>query len=197
MQSYETVHFVDTTKPVWNYSLLTDEDIRNFQQGTHYRLYEKFGSHSRQVNEVWGMYFAVWAPNATAVSVKGNFNDWKNGEYILYPRWDKSGVWEGFIPGFKLGEVYKYHIIGFGGAETDKGDPFAKFWEQRPRTASITWDMHAEWKDDDWMRTRINHNALDKPWSVYEVHLASWIRPDKTDEERYHTYKYIAERLVP
>src|ERR1051326_6758910 len=137
---YEKTHFVDTTKLVWNYTLLTDEDVKNFQQGTNYRLYKKFGSHSIQVNDVWGMYFCVWAPNASAISVVGNFNDWKNHEYELFPRWDKSGIWEGFIPHFKLGEVYKYHIVAYEKREQDKGDPFANFWEKRPDTASITWD---------------------------------------------------------
>ena len=197
IRRYEEEHFVDTSKNVWNYTLLTDEDIRNFQNGTNYRLYEKFGSHSIQVNGQWGMYFAVWAPNATAISVTGNFNDWKTHEYDLYARWDKSGVWEGFIPGFKLGEVYKYHIIGFEGIETDKGDPFANFWERRPDTASITWDMYYEWNDADWMKKRKQHNSLNAPWSVYEVHLTSWMRPDKNDEESYTTYAQLQERLVP
>jgi len=197
MVRYEDKNFVDTSKPVWNYSLLSDEDIQNFQQGTHYSLYEKFGTHAIRVNEQRGMYFAVWAPNATALSVKGNFNDWKNHEYKLFPRWDKSGVWEGFIPGFKQGELYKYHIVGFEGAETDKGDPFANFWEQKPGTASITWDMQHEWDDEKWMKKRKKKNALDAPWSVYEVHLASWMRPNKYDEECYNTYGQITERLVP
>ena len=144
-----------------------------------------------------GYIFAVWAPNATEVSVKGNFNDWTNSEYLLYPRWDKSGVWEGFIPGMKLGEVYKYHIIGFEGSSADKGDPFANFWEKRPLTASITWDIFYEWKDEEWMSKRKEHNSLAAPWSVYEVHLASWMRPDPNDEERYNTYAQITERLVP
>jgi len=194
---YELDNFIDTSKKVWNYSILTDEDIRNYQQGTHYTLYNQLGSHSMQVQGQWGMYFAVWAPNATSVSVKGNFNDWKNFEYELYPRWDKSGIWEGFIPGFKLGEVYKYHIKGFMGLEADKGDPFANFWEKRPLTASITWDLQYEWKDTKWMETRKQHNSLDAPWSVYEVHLASWMRPDKNDEEVYNTYEQITARLVP
>ncbi|OQY96764.1 MAG: 1,4-alpha-glucan branching enzyme [Sphingobacteriales bacterium UTBCD1] len=194
---YEEVQFVDTTKKVWNYSLLSDEDVKNFQQGTHYRLYGKFGSHSIKVNDVWGMYFCVWAPNATSVSVIGNFNDWKNKEYELNPRWDKSGIWEGFIPGFHLGEVYKYHIVGYKGIETDKGDPFSNFWERRPATASISWDMYYEWKDKDWMKARKKKNALNAPWSVYEVHLASWQRPDKNNEESYNTYDQITERLVP
>jgi 1,4-alpha-glucan branching enzyme len=194
---YEEHHFVDTSKRVWNYSLLSDEDISNFQKGTHYSLYEKFGSHSIEVNNSRGVYFAVWAPNATSVSVKGNFNDWKNYEYELTARWDNSGVWEGFIPGFKVGEVYKYHIKGFEGAEVDKGDPFANFWEKRPLTASISWDMHHHWSDEDWMKKRKTHNALNAPWSVYEVHLASWMRPDKNDEESYNSYEQITARLVP
>ncbi|MEJ0101190.1 MAG: 1,4-alpha-glucan branching protein GlgB [Bacteroidota bacterium] len=194
---YEETHFVDTTKPVWNYSILNDDDIRNFQQGTHYSLYEKFGSHSIQVNNIWGMYFCVWAPNATSVSVIGNFNDWKNHTHELNPRWDNSGIWEGFIPAFNLGEVYKYHIVGYQGKETDKGDPFANFWERRPKTASISWDMFYEWKDNAWMKTRKDKNSLAAPWSVYEMHLTSWMRPDKNDEETYNTYDQIQERLVP
>jgi 1,4-alpha-glucan branching enzyme len=194
---YEETHFIDTSNPVWNYSLLTPEDVRNYQAGTHYTLYKKFGSHSIKVNDVWGMYFCVWAPNATEVSVIGNFNDWKDGQYYLNARWDNSGIWEGFIPLFKLGELYKYHIIGFEGRETVKGDPFAYFWEMRPQTASITWDMHYDWKDQDWMKNRKKKNALDAPWSVYEVHLASWQRPDKYNEESYNTYDQIRDRLVP
>lgn len=194
---YEQTHFVDTSKRVWNYTILSDEDVRNFQHGTHYRLYEKFGSHVRTVNDQEGMYFAVWAPNATSVSVIGNFNHWKNFEYNLYPRWDKSGIWEGFIPGFKNGEVYKYHIVGYKGIETDKGDPFAHFWEMRPQTASIAWNLNYEWNDKEWMKKRKKHNKLDAPWSVYEVHLASWMRPDPGNEEVYNTYEQIRERLVP
>jgi hypothetical protein len=102
-KTYEEEHFVDTSKLVWNYSLLTNEDVANYQAGTNYSLYEKFGSHSIKVNNIWGMYFCVWAPNATSVSVIGNFNPWKNHEHELYPRWDKSGIWEGFIPGIGLG----------------------------------------------------------------------------------------------
>lgn len=196
-QKYEELNFVDTSKPVWNYSLLTDEDVTNYQKGTNYQLYKKFGSHSIKVNDVWGMYFCVWAPNATSVSVKGNFNDWKNHEYELTPRWDKSGIWEGFIPHFKLGEAYKYHIVGYAKRQLDKGDPIANFWEKRPHTASITWDMYYEWKDNDWMKKRKKNNAHDAPWSVYEVHLASWQRPDKNDEESYNSYDDIRERLVP
>jgi 1,4-alpha-glucan branching enzyme len=120
IQQYEENHFIDTSKPVWNYSLLTDEDVTNFQAGTQYQLYKKFGSHVVCIHGRWGMYFCVWAPNATSVSVKGNFNKWKNHEYELFPRWDKSGIWEGFIPDCKYGEAYKYHIVGYAKRKLDK-----------------------------------------------------------------------------
>jgi len=196
-KKYEEENFVDTSKAVWNYSILTDEDVSNYQQGTNYSLYEKFGSHSIQVNDVWGVYFCVWAPNATSISVIGNFNSWYPHLHELYARWDNSGIWEGFIPEFRLGEVYKYHIVGYKKREVDKGDPFANFWEKRPDTASITWDLYYEWNDAAWMKKRKKNNALDAPWSVYEVHLTSWQRPDKNDEESYNTYDQIRERLVP
>lgn len=195
--AFEKANFIDTTKSVWNYSLLTDEEVKNFQTGTNYNLYEKFGSKSIQVNDIWGMYFCVWAPNASSVCVVGNFNDWHKTSHPLTPRWDKSGIWEGFIPGVGLGEVYKYSIVGYKGRITEKGDPFSHFWEMRPRTASITWDMYYEWEDKEWMETRKDKNALDAPWSVYEVHLASWQRPDAFDEESYNTYEQMVERLVP
>jgi 1,4-alpha-glucan branching enzyme len=195
-KKYEDIHFVDSTRPVWNYSLLTEEVIRNYQQGTLYNAYEYFGSHHAEVLGTSGYYFAVWAPNATKVSVVGNFNDWKKDEFPLFVRMDNSGIWEGFIPNFPKGEVYKYHIKGYKGLEMDKGDPYANFWEKRPQTASITWNLDYDWEDGKWMETRKEHNALTAPWSVYEVHLASWMRPDKNDEETYNSYQQITERLV-
>jgi 1,4-alpha-glucan branching enzyme len=194
---YEELHFIDTTQAVWNYSLFTDEDIRHYQQGTHYSLYERFGSHALDVLETPGYYFAVWAPNATHVSVIGNFNHWNTVSHRLFVRKDNSGIWEGFIPHLAKGEVYKYHIHGYKGRMLDKGDPYANFWERRPLTASITWNLDYEWKDAAWMEKRAEHNAMDAPWSVYEMHLASWMRPDPNDEESYNTYAQIRERLVP
>jgi 1,4-alpha-glucan branching enzyme len=196
-KKYEDEHFIDSALLVWNYSLLTDEVIRNYQAGTLYNAYEYFGSHPLSVLDKDGYYFAVWAPNATQVSVVGNFNNWQNNSHSLYVRQDNSGIWEGFIPGFKKGEVYKYHIIGYKGVEVDKGDPFANFWEKRPDTASISWDIAYAWDDAAWMQQRIKSNALDAPWSVYEVHLASWMRPEKNNEEVYNSYQQITERLVP
>ncbi|MCX6264311.1 MAG: 1,4-alpha-glucan branching protein GlgB, partial [Bacteroidetes bacterium] len=146
-QRYEEVHFVDTHQPVWNYSLFTAEDIANFQKGTHYRLYELFGNKQRTVNNIAGTYFAVWAPNATYVSVIGYFNAWDTLTHPLKVRLDHSGIWEGFIPGILQGEAYKYHIHGFQGVQLDKGDPFAHYWEKRPYTASIVWDPQYKWGD--------------------------------------------------
>lgn len=197
MKKYEDIHFVDSTRPVWNYSLLRPEEIENFQNGTHYSLYKVFGAHHIEVLGKWGYYFAVWAPNATWVSVIGNFNDWNTQSHPLFVRLDNSGIWEGFIPRLGKGEVYKFHIHGYNGRKLDKGDPFANFWEKRPRTASITWQLDYEWNDAGWMSARKKHNSLESPWSVYEVHLASWMRPNKFDEETYNSYDFLRERLVP
>ncbi|MGZ3838355.1 MAG: 1,4-alpha-glucan branching protein GlgB [Flavisolibacter sp.] len=196
-ERYEDRNFVDTSKPVWNYSILYDDDIATYQAGTHYSLYEKFGSKRLTVLGQEGYYFCVWAPNATKVAVTGNFNNWDKNSHPLHPRWDKSGIWEGFIPGLDRGELYKYSIRGFEGVETEKGDPFAHYWEKRPLTSSITWDFDYRWKDREWMESRKKHNSLDAPWSVYEVHLASWMRPDRNNEESYNSYGQIAELMVP
>jgi 1,4-alpha-glucan branching enzyme len=196
-KKYEEIHFVDSTKPVWNYSLLTEADIENFQQGTHYSMYRLLGNKQLDVLQTQGTYFSVWAPNATFVSVVGHFNQWDKQSHPLFVRLDHSGIWEGFIPGVLKGETYKYHIHGFKGATMDKGDPYAHYWEKRPHTASIVWDVNYQWQDDEWMRTRAAANALNAPMSVYEVHLASWMRPFKDDEESYNSYAQITERLVP
>jgi len=196
-RKYEDVHFVDSARPVWNYSLLNDEVIRNFQQGTLYNAYEYFGNKQISVLDTPGTYFAVWAPNATRVTVIGNFNDWSKFSHDLFVRLDQSGIWEGFIPNVNRGESYKYHITGFKGMIQDKGDPYAHFWEHKPLTATIAWNLEYEWMDGDWMKKRKKHNALDAPFSVYEVHLASWMRPDKSNEDLYFSYGQIAERLVP
>ncbi len=196
-KKYEDTHFIETQQPVWNYSLFTDEDVRNFQNGTHYNLYKLFGNTQLTVLGKKGTYFAVWAPNATFISVTGYFNKWDKTAHPLKVRQDSSGIWEGFIPNVLQGEAYKYHIHGYENARLDKADPFAHFSEKRPFTASITWATNYEWQDKQWMQERIKHNALNAPYSVYEMHLASWMRPDKNDEESYNTYGEIAALLVP
>ena len=197
MSKYEDVHFVDTKQPVWNYSLFSEAAIQNFQNGTHYSLYELFGNKQIEVAKTKGTYFSVWAPNATAVFVVGNFNDWNNQAHPLKVRLDHSGIWEGFIPNIAQGEVYKYHIHGFKDVRLDKADPFAHYAELRPLTASITWQTAYDWKDAAWMEKRKVVNQINQPYSVYEVHLASWMRPNKNDEQSYNSYAQLIALLVP
>ena len=157
------------------YSLFSDFDISLFKAGKHFRIYEKLGSHILEINGQKGTYFAVWAPSAKEVSVVGDFNYWTDNEHQLFVRWDSSGIWEGFIPGVDKGTKYKYKIHSNNNdIWTEKADPFARFCEQPPNTASVVWEDNHKWKDNDWMETREEKNALDKPYSVYEVHLGSW-----------------------
>ena len=180
---------------VITHSLFTDFDIDLFKAGKHFRLYEKLGAHLIEIDGVKGVYFAVWAPTAHSVSVVGDFNFWTQGEHLLQVRWDSSGIWEGFIPNVEKGTTYKYKIqSNNGGIITEKADPFAFYCEKPPHTASVVWDLEYQWKDKNWMETRQNHNGLDKPYSVYEVHLGSWKR--HTDENRFLTYLEFAEDLV-
>ncbi|HVW15956.1 MAG TPA: 1,4-alpha-glucan branching protein GlgB [Mucilaginibacter sp.] len=181
---------------VESYSRFSDFDIGLFRSGKHYRLYDKMGSHVVEHNGVIGTYFSVWAPNAQYVSVIGNFNYWDRGAHALNSRWDSSGIWEGFIPNVGDGEVYKYFIKSYSGEELEKSDPFALRWEEPPRTASIVADTYYEWKDTQWMKERHEHNALNKPFSVYEVHIGSWARnPESPDA--FYTYEQLADKLVP
>jgi 1,4-alpha-glucan branching enzyme len=193
---YEELNFVDTTRSVWNYSLFDEEQITNFQNGTHYSLYNYFGNKPFEVNGTLGTYFSVWAPNATYISVIGDFNKWDTKSHPLFVRLDKSGIWEGFIPNIGKGEAYKYHIHGYKGAKLDKGDPFAHYWQKRPDTASVIWDPVYQWNDEKWLKKRTKINSLTSPYSVYEVHLASWMRPNKHDEESYNSYKFLSKELV-
>lgn len=196
-KKYEEIYFVDTQKPVWNYSLFTQEDIIRFQQGIHCRLYNLFGNHALNVLNHQGIYFAVWAPNASDVSVIGDFNDWKHGSHRLYSRLDRSGIWEGFIPGLSRGNLYKYAIESAQGRQLEKGDPFALYWEQPPKTASVCWELDYSWKDDGWMEHREQSNGLTCPISVYEMHLGSWMRPDPFNEKSYNSYRMTSDLLVP
>ena len=178
------------------YSLLTEFDIELFRAGKHFKLYEKLGSHAVVHEGKEGVYFAVWAPNAQSVGIIGDFNGWNPYSHALYPRWDSSGIWEGFIPGLSLGEVYKYHICTHRGEQLEKADPFALVNEQPPHTASVVGTTWYSWQDQDWMTHRKQHNALDKPFSVYEMHIGSWLR-DPADPTRFLNYREVADKLVP
>ncbi|GJM33002.1 MAG: 1,4-alpha-glucan branching enzyme GlgB [Saprospiraceae bacterium] len=179
---------------VINHSLLTEFDSGLFKSGKHFRIYEKLGSHIIELDGQWGTHFAVWAPNAGSVSVVGDFNSWKRNAHPLSSRWDQSGIWEGFIPGVGKGTLYKYHIHAQDGRHLEKGDPFALFWEIPPNTASIVWEMNYDWQDKDWMANRKNISGLDKPYSVYEVHLGSWKK--KLGGMESLTYHELADELV-
>ncbi len=179
---------------VVHHTLFTDFDIHLFRQGKHFRLYEKLGSHLVEVEGEKGTYFAVWAPSAKTVSVKGNFNSWNRTSHPLAPRWDSSGIWEGFIPGIGKGELYKYHIVTQAGRNLEKGDPFALFWEIPPNTASIVWDLDYQWKDEAWLQQRKETASLNKPYSVYEVHLGTWMKRKNGLESL--SYREMADEMV-
>lgn len=180
-------------KNVEVYSRFTDFDINLFKSGKHFRLYEKLGSHVVEYLGVTGTYFAVWAPAAKYVSVIGNFNYWNRDSHPLFVRWDESGIWEGFIPHIGKGEAYKFCIGTQDGRQLEKIDPYAHYFEEPPKTASIVWDNWYEWNDKDWMKNRWEKNSLSAPMSVYEVHLGSW---QKTLDNNVLSYGEIAERLV-
>ncbi len=181
---------------VQTHSLFTDFDIGLFKAGKHFRLHEKMGSHICEIDGVKGTYFAVWAPNAKEVSVVGDFNFWKEGDYKLNVRWDSSGIWEGFIPEIGHGAVYKYRIHSNKDAViTEKADPYARRAEHPPQTASIVYQTSHKWKDAKWMKKRHKHNSLNAPYSVYEVHLGSWRRKED-DGNRSLSYSELAVKLV-
>ncbi len=176
-------------------TLLTGDDLYLFNEGTHYRLYEKMGAHPSTIAGEEGAYFAVWAPDASEVSVIGDFNGWEKGRHLLKPR-GQSGIWEGFIPGVDHGALYKYHIASrYQGYTVEKADPFAFYAECPPRTASIVWNLDYRWRDREWMEERHNHSGLDKPLAIYEVHLGSWKRVP-AEGRRFLTYRELAPQLV-
>lgn len=176
--------------------VLTDFDIHLFREGKHNRLYEKMGAHLMEQNGVQGTYFAVWAPNAHLVSVVGDFNGWMPGAIPLTLRGDGSGIWDGFVPGLGKGTIYKYHMESkYHAYRADKGDPYAFYWQNPPNNASIVWDLHYDWNDTAWMERRSEHNALDKPYAVYELHLGSWRRVPEEDN-RFLTYRELAHQLA-
>jgi 1,4-alpha-glucan branching enzyme len=185
-----------TLNPVEAYSLFTDFDIALFRSGKHYKLYEKLGAQVVTYQGVVGTYFAVWAPNAQYVSVIANFNGWDRGSHPLLVRWDGSGIWEGFIPNIGDGETYKYYIKSSTGEDLEKSDPFALRWEEPPRTASIVTHTYYEWKDAEWMKNRKKNNALNQPWSVYEIHFGSWARGPE-DPDQFLGYRDMAKLMVP
>ena len=167
-------------------TLLTDQDIYLWNEGTHTRLYEKLGAH--RIGDA--THFAVWAPSADRVSVVGDWNGWNRDSNVLSPR-GSSGIWEGTVEGAGPPAAYKYHIVN-GRHRVDKADPFGFHHETPPKTASKVWELDYEWGDGSWMGERAGRNALEAPISVYEVHIGSWRRGEGG---RHLTYLELAEQL--
>ena len=180
------------------HSLLSDLDIHLFREGKHHKLYEKLGSHYAQADGRDGTYFAVWAPSARAVGVMGEFNGWNRTEHALNARWDSSGIWEGFLPDVGHGTLYKYAIEGAHGERLEKADPFARYCELPPATASIVWHQDTrpyDWQDAEWMENRHARNSLQSPMSVYELHVGSWRK--RHGGATSLSYRELADELVP
>ncbi|MSN26799.1 MAG: 1,4-alpha-glucan branching protein GlgB [Geobacter sp.] len=176
--------------------MMTEHDIYLFKEGNHSRLYEKFGCELAESNGVAGANFCVWAPNARHVSAVGDWNGWIRGADPLSAREDGSGIWEGFVPGVRHGQAYKYFIESrIGGYQVEKADPFAFCAETPPRTGSRAWSLNYDWDDADWMADRQAANALDAPISIYEMHLGSWRRVPE-EGNRFPGYREIAQPLA-
>ncbi|MFN3813701.1 MAG: 1,4-alpha-glucan branching protein GlgB [Aquificaceae bacterium] len=168
--------------------MITDYDVYLFREGGHCKLYDKLGSHLRE----GGVYFAVWAPNAVYVSVVGSFNGWSRESSPMSLREDGSGIWEVFLPGAKLGDLYKYFIVSKTGYQMEKSDPFGFFFEVPPKAASIVWSMDYTWNDREWVEKRHTKNSLSSPWLIYEVHVGSW----KKRGWESLSYRELAHELV-
>ncbi len=179
----------------YDFSLLTADDLYLFNEGSHYRLYDKMGAHLTEAKGAQGTAFSVWAPNARNVYVIGSFNGWDHSSHPLQPR-GSSGIWEGFIPGVGKGTVYKYHIVSnHHGHRVDKADPIGLLMEKPPRTASVVWDLEYTWNDAHWLGQRADRNSLHAPMSVYEVHIGSWMRVPE-EHDRPLSYREMAPRLA-
>jgi len=175
-----------------NIKLLSDQDLYLFNEGNHLRLYDKLGAHLATVDGEEGTHFAVWAPNARQVFVIGDFNGWDKARHPLHQR-GASGIWEGFIPGVKAGQNYKYFIVSnFDNFSAEKADPMAFSSEEAPKTASVVATLDYDWNDAAWMKERGAKVGLKSPVSIYEMHLGSWRR--KGDNVPL-TYRELAEQL--
>ena len=185
----------DTALVRYDVSLLTPEDFYLFNEGSHYRIYDKLGAHQIESAGTQGTVFGVWAPNAHSVSVIGSFNGWNPASHQLRPR-GSSGIWEGFIPSATRGALYKFHIVSTQlGYESDRADPIAILDEKPPLTASVVWDLNYTWNDAAFLEKRGAENSTHAPISIYEVHLGSWMRVPE-EGNRSLTYREIAPRLA-
>jgi 1,4-alpha-glucan branching enzyme len=175
--------------------MLTDYDLHLLGEGRHWKSYEKLGAQLHVADGVAGVNFSVWAPNAEAVSIVGDFNGWDGQRHAMQKR-IPSGIWELFVPGIGAGTLYKYRVKA-DGSVSDRADPYGFGAEVPPRTASKVVDLASyTWRDEEWMAQRAARNSLSAPMSIYEVHLGSWRRPGNTPH-RWLTYAEIERELVP
>lgn len=175
---------------------ISADDSYLFGQGTHYDIYKKLGAHFSEENGKKGVFFAVWAPNASQVYVIGTFNSWDEKRNPMQLQ-GKSGIFTTFIDGVWEGELYKYLIITKDGEKLYKADPFANYSEMRPSTASRISDLRRiVWSDDKWLQTRSQKNLLEEPMAVYECHIGSWMRHPYEKEEGFYNYREFADRIV-
>ena len=173
---------------------ISDVDAYLYGQGTHYEIYEKFGAHPMTINGVDGVFFAVWAPNASRVSVVGNFNSW-DGRIHQMSKVNDMGMYEIFIPRIGAGELYRFEIKTRQGWLLSKTDPYGNYQEVRPNNASIVADLSKfKWTDKTWMSKRSKTNTYSQPVSIYEVHPGSWKRKGASGEE-FLTYRELAHEL--
>jgi 1,4-alpha-glucan branching enzyme len=177
-------------------NFLTKKDIRSYQDGNHYRIYDKLGAHFTRSGGQDGVHFAVWAPNAAYLAVMGDWNDWSKQAHPM-TRFAGSGIWTCFIPDIPTGQSYKYFLRSqYNDFQTDKADPFAFATELVPQTASRVWDLSGyEWKDQAWIGGRAAHNAADAPMNIYEMHIGSWMR-DPEHPKAFIGYRELAPKLV-
>lgn len=173
--------------------LLSDFDLHLHAEGTHLEAYNMLGAHPITVDGVEGTRFAVWAPNAIVVSVVGDFNHWDSKRHPMRAR--TSGIWELFLPGIGPGSTYKYAILSrYAGYCQMKADPYGFSTEVPPKSASVVADLDRyQWQDNEWIEKRANDHLLDRPMSIYEIHLASWMRGP---HQSFLTYRELADRLV-
>jgi len=176
----------------------TELDQYLFGQGTHYDVYRKLGAHPVKQGKKEGVYFAVWAPNAQAVSVIGEFNDW-NEQAAPMKKAGPIGVFETFVPGAKIGQLYKFFIVGMNGEHIYKADPYANEAELRPGTASRITDIgDYKWKDTTWMKNRQKFDETKDAMAIYEVHPGSWMKHPATEENEkgFFNYRELAVKLA-
>ncbi len=177
----------------WSASPYNAYDRYLFHQGTHYESYTFLGGHLVEQDGVEGARFAVWAPFAQGVAVVGDFNQW-NGLNHQLEKMRQSGIWAGFIPGLREGDLYKYEILNAQGVLKLKADPYAFWAEKKPHTASRLCDLHSyQWQDWEWQRQKERVDQYASPMLIYEVHLGSWKQHGRED---YYTYQELTEELI-